>query len=522
MPLAPRASIEDGDQSGGDFVPLATAGVNPPAAVSQAAGDTSSVPAVPAAAEEPILVTEPESVAPLVGATPDVGARAPEGPAARHPPSDKLIGAPTLEQPLAASPKRSSRPRVGLGEPMGSLPPTAISWDITTMSRSEQLRITRALLRNQLAGSLRSEAPLSSTLPLATSGAARAATTATVLPHREPTTGQTGAPLPLAPLENLAGPSHGVEPLDLPPVSPVMAPLVSEVSRLTEEPESLAGGNASPTDGMGVRTAIGQRHGLDLSRVPVNRSDAAAAAARNVRAKALTSPAGVVIPAEFGSLDTGPGEAILAHELTHVAQRARLGPGLPEEDTPAGQALEAEARFAEMTLATGLTMRPQTPSPAAPASRHHPLDRPLSPAEQLPLAVPPSPAPNAEQVADSVFQRLSAVTAPGSVPGAPPPVFPPVALTASAAPAMAGPAIQRAPDDAAGAAVAGASAGAVPAAPSPPASEASGGQFGSRPPDEQLANLAEWIYPLISYRIRGELRENRERSGLLTDQYRRW
>jgi hypothetical protein len=30
------------------------------------------------------------------------------------------------------------------------------------------------------------------------------------------------------------------------------------------------------------------------------------------------------------------------------------------------------------------------------------------------------------------------------------------------------------------------------------------------------------MYPLISYKLKGELREGRERAGLVTDHYRRW
>jgi hypothetical protein len=43
-----------------------------------------------------------------------------------------------------------------------------------------------------------------------------------------------------------------------------------------------------------------------------------------------------------------------------------------------------------------------------------------------------------------------------------------------------------------------------------------------RPSDEDLSNLSRWLYPLIRYRLKRELREDRERAGLLTDHYRRW
>jgi hypothetical protein len=117
-----------------------------------------------------------------------------------------------------------------------------------------------------------------------------------------------------------------------------------------------------------------------------------------------------------------------------------------------------------------------------------------------------------------VFQRLSSFTMPASGTAAMTPGFPTVTLAPSPAPAMAGPAIQRAEEPAAAATPSAASPTPAPA----PAGQGSAGAFGTRPPDGELSNLAEWIYPLISYRIKGELRENRERLGLLTDQYRRW
>jgi hypothetical protein len=34
--------------------------------------------------------------------------------------------------------------------------------------------------------------------------------------------------------------------------------------------------------------------------------------------------------------------------------------------------------------------------------------------------------------------------------------------------------------------------------------------------------MASWLYPLMSYRIRSELREGAERTGMLTGTYGRW
>ena len=63
----------------------------------------------------------------------------------------------------------------------------------------------------------------------------------------------------------------------------------------------------------------------------------------------------------------------------------------------------------------------------------------------------------------------------------------------------------------------------LPVAPAPaPTSDGHTAPSMARPSDEDLSNLSRWLYPLIRYRLKGELREDRERAGLLTDHYRRW
>lgn len=82
-----------------------------------------------------------------------------------------------------------------------------------------------------------------------------------------------------------------------------------------------------------------------------------------------------------------------------------------------------------------------------------------------------------------------------------------------AAPAMGAVGVQRAEVD---------SAPPVAGPPASPAPEGAVGGSMSRPSDEDLTNLSRWLYPLIKYRLKGELREDRERAGLVTDHYRRW
>ena len=44
----------------------------------------------------------------------------------------------------------------------------------------------------------------------------------------------------------------------------------------------------------------------------------------------------------------------------------------------------------------------------------------------------------------------------------------------------------------------------------------------NRPSETDLEKMARWLYPLISYRMRSELRDGRTRTGDTTDVYGRW
>ena len=418
---------------------------------------------------------------------------------------------------LAATPPGPSAPRSGLGAPMADLPPTATSWDITTMSRAQQLRTSRAIIQNQI-GSAGGPLPLAGPVGAASRegpGAARSS------PSRRMTAGMV---LPIVPLERLAPLPRGVAPADLPAAADRTAPLLS-TAPLSSGETGAPGAEASPEtaperppEGMAVRTVIGSRHGVDLSGVPVDRTVGAAADARQIGARGFTSPAGVVIPQHIGSLDAGPGGALLAHELTHVAQQVRLGPNLPLEHTPAGRMLEAEALSAEMAFSPKAATRSAAlPRPAGDGVP------PSAAGMPMPLAAPTSLGSDQEALAASIFQRLSGLTAPA--PGSPTTVVtnPSWGAGQPAGSGMPGPGIQRAaePNAAPSAAQAAPAADAPAGAPSGPPSGPQG-KFASRPSDEELSNLTQWIYPLISYRLKGELREGRERAGLVTDHYRRW
>ena len=125
------------------------------------------------------------------------------------------------------------------------------------------------------------------------------------------------------------------------------------------EPESV------PDD---VASALRSAYGVEVGDVVVRRDAAAAAEARDLGAAAFAREGQeVVVPIEVGPLDRPVGKGIVAHELTHIAQQRRHGPGLPAEDSPQGQALEAAARAAEQYFRGDAgAPRPAAPHAVAP------------------------------------------------------------------------------------------------------------------------------------------------------------
>ena len=103
----------------------------------------------------------------------------------------------------------------------------------------------------------------------------------------------------------------GVGPAELPLASVEQAPLLSGDPRFgAEAPAAGPAPSGPPVEGTRVRTTVGQRHGVDLMNVPVDRTDEGASEAHRLRARAFTSDRAIVIPAAAGSLDAGPGEAL--------------------------------------------------------------------------------------------------------------------------------------------------------------------------------------------------------------------
>jgi len=122
----------------------------------------------------------------------------------------------------------------------------------------------------------------------------------------------------------------------LPPVAPlVSARPIARVQRASEAPPE------------SVRRVVERHTSVDLQGVNVHREASSATAARQMSAKAFTTGGEVHVPADHGSLESGEGRALVAHELVHAAQQRRFGRSLPSEDTSEGQGLESQARSME-------------------------------------------------------------------------------------------------------------------------------------------------------------------------------
>ena len=94
--------------------------------------------------------------------------------------------------------------------------------------------------------------------------------------------------------------------------------------------------------------------------VRVHRGSDAADLATALDARSFTHGGEIFMPASVGPLSSGKGQALLAHEMIHVAQQRRLAGSLPGEDSAHGRTLEAEAVAAER--APDLTLAPRSSS----------------------------------------------------------------------------------------------------------------------------------------------------------------
>lgn len=171
-----------------------------------------------------------------------------------------------------------------------------------------------------------------------------------------------------------------------PPARDAAAPLTSarplragvQRAPLTIPARTVAQG---PGTGPGSDSGSGPARAVE-GPVKVHRGRSASELATALDARSFTHAGEIYLPDSHGSLTSGTGRSLLAHELAHVAQQRRLGTALPQEHTPHGQALEAEARSAER--ASGLPLA--LPATAA----HEPVAAPepesVHGAQRAPLA----------------------------------------------------------------------------------------------------------------------------------------
>ncbi|MDF2732241.1 MAG: hypothetical protein K0S92_872, partial [Desertimonas sp.] len=95
--------------------------------------------------------------------------------------------------------------------------------------------------------------------------------------------------------------------------------------------------------------------GVRVSDALIDRSPEISDRASSIGAIAFTERGTVHLPAELGDLSEPHNRAIVAHELTHVAQQRTIG-RVPAEDSPEGRLLEDEARQVQRRV--GGTVRP--------------------------------------------------------------------------------------------------------------------------------------------------------------------
>lgn len=204
-------------------------------------------------------------------------------------------------------------------------------------------------------------------------------------PPRRPLLGQRA---PLTPEPGRSGPLAGRRPT-APPVPTGPAPRsrpgpsgASHHAAAPQEPSRREGraprGIQRATAPAPVRDAVQRRTGVDLGDVTIRRGPEVSENAAAMSARAFTVDEEVHLPDETGALQSSSSQSLLAHELTHVAQQRVLGSRLPDESSPAGQRLEAEAEASEHTAGS----RPGAAQRAPLASRRgdHPDAARTSPA----------------------------------------------------------------------------------------------------------------------------------------------
>ncbi len=262
-----------------------------------------------------------------------------------------------------------------------------------------------------------------------------------------------------------------------------------------------------------VRSELEPQFGESLADVRVHRGPEVGDAARSISAKAFATGGEVYLPDEHGPAASGEGRKILSHELTHVVQQRRLGADLPDEGSPAGAALEREAREVG-GQATPVQARP-IPASAGGAQRLAAPALPPRPSRSVPTASGSDldPAGQAAMVA-----RIQTAAAGAGIP----------ANVPTAGGSAARPGTQRLADGGQPTSL----AGPTPSSAATPTPSTSSGAVTSRVTSSSVTSsmasstersaddldaLAGQLYPRMRTRLRSELLTDRERSGRLFD-----
>lgn len=143
--------------------------------------------------------------------------------------------------------------------------------------------------------------------------------------------------------------------------------------------------------------------GVEIGDAVIDRSPSVSLRAAEMGAVAFTESGVVHLPEELGPQDEPRTRAIVAHELTHVAQRRKLGSATPPESTPDGEALEAEAHAVQRSVWSGEPVTPafvrsSTSVPDAPPAGVHRLRSDEDPYEWQRRG----PAPQRESLAGAI------------------------------------------------------------------------------------------------------------------------
>lgn len=185
---------------------------------------------------------------------------------------------------------------------------------------------------------------------------------------------RTPAPVSRAPAAPSAAPARGPRPVK--PVAARPEPAAAAVAEATAE----------------VTAEVERATGHALGDVSIHRGPEAQRAAEREDAHAVTVGREVYLPDSHGPLDSGTARGLLAHELTHVAQHDQLGAHVPDQSTPAGRRLEAEARRAEERAGGRKSAAPASPAPR-PVTERTAVTSPHRASEPAATTAPPEVMP---------------------------------------------------------------------------------------------------------------------------------